>query len=180
MNRRHALLLLTGTALSACTTPAPPTIGPDGQLLPQAYRITGAVAREIPGNALQAVNALRAGAGAPPVRLDDALTRAARVHSRDMSLQNRPWHFGSDGTNPIDRARRAGYGGRLLGEAVAETFETETQTIAAWAQERGTRRVLVDRTATDMGFSWFQEPGGKIWWTLNMGAGAGGVAVAAL
>ena len=32
-----------------------------------------------------------------------------------------------------------------------------------------TRAVLMDRNARDLGFSWFQEPGGKSWWTLVTG-----------
>jgi hypothetical protein len=27
----------------------------------------------------------------------------------------------------------------------------------------------MDEGATEMGFSWFQEPNGKIWWTLVTG-----------
>ena len=29
--------------------------------------------------------------------------------------------------------------------------------------------VILDPAATDLGFAWFQEPGGKIWWTLLTG-----------
>jgi hypothetical protein len=29
--------------------------------------------------------------------------------------------------------------------------------------------VILDPKATNMGFSWYQEPNGKIWWTLVMG-----------
>ncbi|MFC3119124.1 CAP domain-containing protein [Jhaorihella thermophila] len=118
---------------------------------------------------LDAVNALRASAGAGPVQLDPALNAAAATHSRDMSVQNRPWHFGSDGSSPLDRVQRAGYAGTLLGENISETFETEMQTLAAWMEEQGTREVLMDPRATKMGFAWHQERSGKLWWTLLMG-----------
>jgi hypothetical protein len=32
-----------------------------------------------------------------------------------------------------------------------------------------TRDVILDPRATDLGFAWFQEPNGKIWWTLVLG-----------
>ncbi|PWJ17494.1 CAP domain-containing protein [Jannaschia seohaensis] len=168
MTRRLALILLAGTALAACAPP-PPTLGPDGRPLPKLYRISGADARRIPFRALDAVNALRQGAGVPPLTLDDRLTAAAETHSRDMSLQNRPWHFGSDGSSPIDRVRAVGFDGVFLGEAISETFESELETIAAWMQEPGPRAVILDPQARRMGFAFFQEENGKIWWTLTVG-----------
>ncbi|WP_371155929.1 CAP domain-containing protein [Jannaschia sp. 2305UL9-9] len=168
MNRRTALILLAGSALTACAPP-PPTLGPDGNPLPKLYRISNADARRIPFRALDAVNALRQGAGVATLELDNTLTAAAETHSRDMSLQNRPWHFGSDGSSPIDRARRVGFDGTLLGETISETFESELETIAAWMQEDGPRRVILDPAGRRMGFAFYQEPNGKIWWTLNVG-----------
>ena len=170
LSRRALLAMLPAAALAACaTTPLPPAIGPDGLPLPQVYRISRAEARRVPFRALDAVNALRAEAGATPVTLDPQLTAAAATHARDMSLQNRPWLFGSDGSSPIDRAARAGFDGRLLGEAISETYESELETIVAWGQDPATRRILLDPEARRMGFAFFQEENGKLWWTLNMG-----------
>lgn len=168
MNRRTALILLGSTALAACSPP-PPSVGPDGQPLPKIYRVSGAEKRRVPFRALDAVNALRDGAGVPALSLDSRLSAAAETHSRDMSLQNRPWHFGSDGSSPIDRAQRVGFDGRLLGETISETYETELETVAAWLQEEGPRRVLLDPDARRMGFGLYQESNGKIWYTLNVG-----------
>ncbi|MEO0862662.1 MAG: CAP domain-containing protein [Pseudomonadota bacterium] len=137
--------------------------------MPRLYRISSNDARRIPFRALDAVNALRQGQGVAPLALDDKLTAAAATHSRDMSLQNRPWHFGSDGSSPIDRAQRVGFDGQLLGETISETFESELETIAAWMQEPGPRRVILDADARRMGFAFHQDPDGKIWWTLNVG-----------
>jgi uncharacterized protein YkwD len=86
-----------------------------------------------------------------------------------MSIQNRPWLFGSDGSSPLDRARRVGFPGRLLGENISESYETELQTLAAWMAQEDTRAVLVDPDARLMGFAWYQEDAGKLWWTLTMG-----------
>ncbi len=170
MNRRQALLLLGSSALTACASAAPlPQIGADGLPLPQVYRISGADGRRLPFRVLDSVNALRQGSGFAPLELDARLSAAAETHSRDMSLQNRPWHFGSDGSSPIERAQRAGFDGRLLGETISETFETELQTVAAWLQEPGPRRVLLEPEGRRMGFGYFQERSGKIWYTLKVG-----------
>lgn len=171
MNRRHALTLLAATSLTACAAPAPTALGPDGKPLPRLYRITNSDARRIPFRVLDAVNALRQGAGVPTLELDAVLTAAAATHARDISVQNRPWHFGSDGSSPVDRARRVGYTGTLLGETLSETYESELETVAAWMQEEGPRAVILDRNARQMGFAFFQEPNGKIWWVLNTGVG---------
>lgn len=155
--------------LAACAVPTEPTLGPDGKPLPQAYRIGFGQEAEIQYRMLDSVNALRQARGAAPVQLDPRLNAAAETHSRDMSVQNRPWHFGSDGSSPLDRVRRVGYGGAVLGEAISETYESELETLAAWMEEPATREVILDPRARDMGFSWFQEPGGRLWWTLVMG-----------
>src|SRR6056297_4358364 len=164
------LLGIAGFALTACATaPAPPQLGPDGKPLPKVYRIRSGDTARVQFRMLDAINALRQASGAPALELNARLTAAAATHSRDMSVQNRPWHFGSDGSSPVDRIRRVGYQGELVGETISETYETELQTLAAWMEEEVTRRVILNPEATRMGFDWLQEPGGKIWWTMVLG-----------
>lgn len=155
----------------ACTQPGIrglPTAG--GNTVAKIYRIPFTGKAQVQLRMLNGVNALRSASGVGPVRLNAALNAAASTHARDMSVQNRPWHFGSDGSSPIDRVRRAGYPGTLRGEAISETFETELETLAAWMAEPGTRDIVLDPRARDMGFAFVQERSGKIWWTLIMGA----------
>lgn len=166
--RIAALFVSLALALAACA-PTVPTLGADGKPLPKVYRIGMGDKARIQYRMLDSVNALRRAAGAAEVELDPNLTAAAATHARDMSVQNRPWHFGSDGSSPIDRVRRAGYDGTLLGENISETYETELETLAAWMEQPDTRRVIVAPEARKMGFSWYQENNGKIWWTLVMG-----------
>ncbi len=170
MMRVLGLLFSAMLALSACATPPPePQLGPDGKPLPKVYRIRATETAKIQYRMLDSVNSLREAAGRPPVQLNAKLNAAAATHSRDMSIQNRPWHFGSDGSSPIDRVRRVGYEGELVGENISETYETELETLAAWMEEPATRDVILSPKARQMGFSWLQEPNGKIWWTLVMG-----------
>ena len=172
MQRRAMLAGLAFLGLSACATggPARPLRGEDGLPLPTLTRITPEMEAEIGYRMVESVNTLRQAAGAPPVTLDPLLNAAAATHSRDMAVQNRPWHFGSDGSSPIDRLARVGYRGRLVGEAISETYETELQTLVAWMEEPQTRAVILDPSATRLGLAWFQEESGKIWWTMVLAA----------
>ena len=160
-------------AFAGCAVqPVEQSVAADGKPLPKLYRIRTADEGRIQYEMLDAVNALRQAAGAPQVQLDPRLNAAAATHSRDMSNQNRPWHFGSDGSSPIDRVRRVGYTGLMLGENISETYESELETLSAWMDEDATRRVILDRRAVNMGFAWHQENNGKIWWTMIMGGTA--------
>ena len=170
--KRFAVLLLPLVFLvAACTTTpsGPPQLGPDGKPLPKVYRLGAGDEGRVQFRMLDAVNALREARGLANVQLNAQLNAAAATHARDMSVQNRPWHFGSDGSSPIDRVARVGYRGRMLGEAISETYETELETLAAWMEQPDTRRILMAPDGRQMGFSWYQENGGKIWWTLISG-----------
>ena len=170
MGRIFSLVLIALLALSACTpTPTTPRLGEDGKPLPSVYKIRNSDVGKIQFRMLDSVNALRSASGAAPVQLSAELTAAAATHARDMSAQNRPWHFGSDGSSPIQRVAQAGYFGTFRGELISETFETEIETLSAWMEKPGTRSVILDPQARNMGFSWFQEKNGKIWWVLEMG-----------
>jgi uncharacterized protein YkwD len=170
MTRRFFFLSTSLLALAACTTTAP-RLGPDGLPLPTIYRINVNDTARIQFRVLDSINSLRNAAGSAPLVLNAELNAAAETHSRDMSVQNRPWHFGSDGSSPIDRAARVGYTGTVQGENISETYESELETVAAWMQQPDTRDVITDSSARDLGFAFFQEENGKIWWTLVTGDG---------
>ena len=177
---RTGLALGAATAVSACvpTLGAAPRLGPDGMPLPQVYDTQAQGPGTIEYRLLDSVNAVRTARGMRPLTLNAQLNAAAATHSRDMSLQNRPWHFGSDGSSPLDRVRRVGYTGKLLGELISETFETELETLGNWMEQPDERSIILDARATDLGFAWFQEKNGKIWWTLVTGTQAAGYPVA--
>ena len=161
------LLSGAGLALAACTPTRGPTLGADGKPLPQVYRIQDE--QVVSFRLLDSVNTLRSAKSLTPLAFNAQLNAAAATHSRDMSVQNRPWHFGSDGSSPIERVRRVGYQGQMLGENISETYESELETLSAWMGSPDTRSVILDPVARDIGFAWYQEPGGKIWWTLITG-----------
>lgn len=170
MLRREILMGLAAVGLAGCETAVNRPVGPDGLPLPSAYVIRQGQEAAVQYRMLDSVNALRQSAGVQPVELDARLNAAAATHSRDMAVQNRPWLFGSDGSSPLERARRVGFPGRLLGENISESFESELQTLAAWMDQDDTRAVILDPNASFMGFAWYQEESAKLWWTLNMGS----------
>ncbi|MEO0752988.1 MAG: CAP domain-containing protein, partial [Pseudomonadota bacterium] len=170
MTRVFGLLVIAMLGLSACGAPSTPQLGPDGKPLPKVYNIRQGQTAKLQFRMLDSVNTLRQASGAAPLSLNSQLNAAAATHAQDMSLQNRPWHFGSDGSSPIDRVRRVGYTGSLVGENISETYETELETLAAWMEDENTRRVILSPDATDLGFAWFQESNGKIWWTMVTGS----------
>lgn len=169
MTKLPLLALCSALALAACAPRPAVQLGPDGQPLPVAYKITPAEEAQIGPRVQANIATLRSGSGLSPLAQNPQLSAAAAVHSRDMAAQNRAWHFGSDGSSPIDRARTQGYYGHLLGENISETYENDTVTLNAWMQQRDTRDVIMDPAGTQFGMGWYQEPSGKIWWTLLAG-----------
>lgn len=177
MDRRSALFLGVSAALAACSRAPVVPLGADGRPLPQVYVIAPGSESAIQFRMLDGVNALRAAKQQPQVAFNVELNAACATHARDMAVQNRPWHFGSDGSSPLVRVQRAGYSGKLLGELISETFETELQTLSNWAGQQDTREVLLAPSATDFGFGWFQESNGKIWWAALLGQAAGSMGI---
>ena len=166
---RLALALLSAMFLLTACMGSQTKIGSDGKPLPTVFRITAIQKKKIPFRVLDSVNALRQASGLQPVELSAELNAAAATHSQDMSIQNRPWHFGSDGSSPIDRVARVGYQGQMLGENISETYESDVETVAAWMESEDTKAVILHPDARFMGIAWFQEKNGKIWWTQVFG-----------
>ena len=157
-------------ALAACQPRSLPPVAPGGGAMPAGNQIGAAEEQQIPIRVLRQINTLRANIAVPPLVLNPQLSAAALAHSRDMSAQNRAWHWGSDGSSPLDRARRAGYFGTIIGENISESYENDIQTLTAWMGTRDTRDVIMDPAATNLGFAFYQEPSGKLWWTLLTGS----------
>ena len=136
MFRLIVLMMSSALLLTACgpTTTAP--VAGDGKPLPRVYRISKLETSRVQFRMLDSINALRKAAGVGEVSLNSSLNAAAATHARDMAVQNRPWHFGSDGSSPVERAWRAGYRQTMLGENISETYETELETLAAWMQTK--------------------------------------------
>lgn len=119
---------------------------------------------------LDAVNAVRQTEGLQPVQLSGELNAAAETHARDMYVQQRAWHFGSDLTSPRERAFRAGYQGELVGENLSEGTDADMSTLESWLKFADTRAIILDPSARGLGLGWYQEPNSnKTWWVQLLG-----------
>jgi uncharacterized protein YkwD len=92
------------------------------------------------------LNRERRGQGQRPLQLDDQLTRAAELHSRDMVRGRFFEHVSPQGSTMVDRILRTGYA-RRHGWALGENL--------AWAEgELATPRAVVR--------SWMASPGHRV------------------
>lgn len=164
MMLRFCTTLLLILAVASCTTTPS---DPNAQTI---FRIRPGMADDIQLRHIDSVNALREAQGLPPLQLSSALTAAAKTHALDMSRQARPWHFGSDGSSPLDRVARTGYSGAFLSENLSESFESDLETLEAWMRDPVTRKGILSPEARYLGISWHQEPVGKIWWVQVIGS----------
>jgi len=126
-----------------------------------ATRLDAEKAREL-------VNAYRKEKGLRPLKLQPALTEAARAHSRDLARWDRISHYGSDGSNPWDRVKRAGYSARLAAENVGTGQVTIEEVINGWKASPGHNKNLLLPEAEHMGIALVQDPKTefKTFWTL--------------
>ena len=118
------------------------------------------------------VNAYRKEKGLRPLRLQPALTEAARAHSQDLAKWDRISHFGSDGSNPWDRVKRVGYHAKLAAENVGTGQASFDEVMKGWRASPGHNKNLLLADAEHMGIALVQDPKTefKTFWTLVIGS----------
>lgn len=160
-NQRTAML--HDQAPKGSTTKAP--LGALADRSYQATRLDIAAARAM-------INGYRKKNGLQPLALDAKLTVAAKAHSRDLAKWDRISHYGSDGSNPWDRVRRAGYKARLAAENVGTGQATLREVFAGWKKSPGHNKNLLLKDAKHMGIALVYDAKTefKTFWTLVLGA----------
>lgn len=135
------LLLL----LASCVSSAP---HPRGDLAPNAWRVLGLVneARAEPRSC-----GGKRHVAVPPLAQSDVLDRVAVAHARDMAARGGMSHAGSDGSTPGDRATRAGYRWKTIGENVAFGQPTSERVVASWLASAHHCENIMDPDYTEMG-----------------------------
>ncbi|MGD9806078.1 MAG: CAP domain-containing protein [Hyphomicrobiaceae bacterium] len=118
------------------------------------------------------INAYRKQKGLKPLQLNASLTAAAKAHSRDLAKWDRISHFGSDGSNPWDRVKRAGYNAKLAAENVGTGQVDFDEVLKGWKESPGHNKNLLLSDAVHMGIALVHEPKSefKTFWTLVIGA----------
>jgi uncharacterized protein YkwD len=109
---------------------------------------------------------------APPLSLAPALTAAARAHSRDMIARDFFGHTGSDGSNPGERASRAGYRWSMVGENIASGVRSARQAVAGWLASPEHCANIMTPGFRQMGVAFAVDPANVelIDWTEDFGA----------
>lgn len=88
------------------------------------------------------------------------------VHMADLGCAS---HHDAEGRDPVRRARKVGYAGRILGEVLAETYDAPSETIDVWLDHAPTHNVLMNPDARDLGLAMAFGRDGRRWWTLVTG-----------
>ena len=159
MLRPIIAVLAVALTLAGCTTG-----GSSGARQPSKSEVNAVRVRH-----LEAVNAARIQSGLNELQFSAQLDAAAETQARDMSVQGRAWHFGSDLTSPRERAFRAGYVGELSGENIAEGTDTDLTVLQKWLAFPETRAVILDPAARALGLGWYNDALGKTWWVQVIG-----------
>ncbi|MFM2433204.1 MAG: hypothetical protein RLZZ511_4418 [Cyanobacteriota bacterium] len=105
---------------------------------------------------LSLINDARRDRNIAPLRFSNTLSRAAQVHVEDIVRHNYELtHTGSDGSSVGDRASRAGYPNRYVGENVAAGTQSVKDTFEMWMDSPGHRDNILDPDYTEIGIGYY-------------------------
>jgi uncharacterized protein YkwD len=106
-------------------------------------------------------------AAVPPLTLSSRLTRAAMDHSKDMAKHSEFEHEGTDGSTPPERATRAGYLWRTVGENIAAGATSAEEVMQGWLASPGHCENLMDARFTETGIGYVVDARSKsgVYWT---------------
>lgn len=120
---------------------------------------------------LKRVNAERAARGARPLVLCNTLNAAATGHSTDMATRNFLAHYGSNGSDPGQRMRNAGYDTGTWGENVAYGYTGVDQVVDAWMTSSSHRENILNPAYAHLGLGRVAATNGLLYWTQDFGTG---------
>jgi uncharacterized protein YkwD len=111
-------------------------------------------------------------AAAGPLQAAPALHRAALVHARDMAARGHFSHTGSDGSSASQRASRAGYRWRAIGENIAAGPASAEAAVAGWLASPGHCANLMNPRFTALGIAYVVDPASRhgTYWVQVFGA----------
>lgn len=151
-----ACLLL---GLGGCSTPAPapaPGVAPFYRTLDRAGATVDADA------AAEIISAYRRNHGLAPLRVDAALTAAARASATAAARADRP------ASAEALKSRLAGQGVRNPGVNLSAGYRTLAEAFSGWRESPQHNRVLLQKSATRLGIATAYAPGSKykVYWAL--------------
>lgn len=141
----------TGYYCQPSTDPIPPTAGCGNAIEMEQLAETNVARREF---------------GLTELVCDDALTRAARLHSQDMCELGYFEHDSADGRTFADRIRAQGVMYRTAGENIAWGQPTPAAVHEAWMDSPGHRANILNGDFGRIGIGFF-DCGGRPYWTQD-------------
>ncbi|MBV71088.1 MAG: hypothetical protein CMH52_07020 [Myxococcales bacterium] len=109
---------------------------------------------------------------APPLEMDVYLTYSARLHARDMGLNDYFEHTSLDGRSATDRMRQAGFmGASPTGENIAAGQSTAAEVVESWINSPGHCRNIMDPDYRVLGVGYSIAESGRFdtYWVQNFG-----------
>jgi uncharacterized protein YkwD len=107
------------------------------------------------------------------LRWDAELARSADVHAHELRTTGRLDHRGRDGSDAATRARRSGFAGRVVGEAIAERTADPEAVLLAWRASRPHCETLANLEANTIGIAFLSaegKPRARPVWVAVLGA----------
>lgn len=111
-------------------------------------------------------------APAPPLRSDEQLRCAARLHSRDMGERGYFDHFDPEGKDPFQRIQAAAYTGFPGGENIAAGARTPAEVVSGWMDSEGHCANIMRRQFSEIGVGYAEVARSewRIYWTQTFGS----------
>lgn len=144
--------------------PPPPTPEPTATTPPSGVQLTPQEQQTV-----DLINARRSGMGLSNLRIDAALTSAARWQSNDIGPRGLCQHNGTDGSSPWDRIAQAGYSGFGSGEVIGCGYNTAEGVVDGWWNSPAHFAILTDAAINDIGCGWWVGDNGYGWQTCDVG-----------
>ena len=143
--------------------------------------LVAGTARTAEERVLELVNAARAEGrrcgrrrfdAAKPLTLSAPLARAAAAHAADMAVNGFMEHHGSDGSTAGERANRAGYRWRVVGENIAAGHPDADAVVEGWLESAGHCANIMNAQFAEMGVAFVPAPHSdlRILWAQVFGA----------
>ncbi|MEK8049730.1 CAP domain-containing protein [Ideonella sp. DXS22W] len=145
--------------------------------MPPAHAASPCPPVDLPQQALQAVNALRAQGArcagrwlpeAPALLWSAAAAQAATVHAADMAGQATLAHRGSDGSQGGERLDRAGYVWSSWGENLGQGHRSVAALVAHWTASPGHCANLLNPRFTELGMACARSASGEPYWAMTL------------
>ena len=107
------------------------------------------------------VNAERAKAGLPALKLNWELSRVARIKSQDMHDKKYFAHQSPTYGSPFDMMKKFGISYRTAGENIAQGYATPQSVMTGWMNSPGHRANILNSSFTQIGVGYFKD--GNYW-----------------